>query len=230
LLRSPPVPGKFNYRWLGPYVVIEQISPLSYRIKLPDASETVVVHVNRLKRSPPPESSNQGPVEKPLKRRGRPRKLAGHPKKAKVVPELRRPMTVIPMEVTDPPKERRGRGRPRKRPTVTHDEAPPKRRVTESDHVTYQNEYQWRPQSIPLGMPGFQQGFCTVPPSLYNSFAQMPQNSDPLITQWPTQTLNTQQVNPSFTRQANNSNRYHNQQQEIPRYNLRQCTKPGQRF
>ncbi len=59
----------------------------------------------------------------------------------------------------------------------------------------------------------------------------MPQNSDPLMTQWPTQPLNTQQFNPSFTGQAY-SDRFHNQpqQQEIPRYNLRQCTKPVKRF
>ncbi len=122
------------------YVVIEQISPLTYNFKLPDASGTVVVHVNRLKRSPPPESGNQETrVEKPLKRRGRPRKLAGNPKKTKVVPDLQRAMMVIPIEVTDPPKERRGRGRPGKRPSITHDEAHPKGRATESDHVTYQN-------------------------------------------------------------------------------------------
>ena len=57
MLRSPPVPGKFQYRWLGPYVVVKRISSLTYEINLPGASENVIVHVNRLKKSPPPADS-----------------------------------------------------------------------------------------------------------------------------------------------------------------------------
>ena len=52
LLRSPPVPCKFQYRWLEPYVVVQRISSLTYEINLPGASENVIVHVNRLKKSP----------------------------------------------------------------------------------------------------------------------------------------------------------------------------------
>ena len=57
LLRSPPVPCKFQYRWLEPYVVVQRISSLTYEINLPGASENVIVHVNRLKKSPPPADS-----------------------------------------------------------------------------------------------------------------------------------------------------------------------------
>ena len=46
LLRSLPVPGKFQYRWLGPYVVMKRISPLTYENNLPGETENVIVHIN----------------------------------------------------------------------------------------------------------------------------------------------------------------------------------------
>ena len=65
---------------------------------------------------------------------------------------------------------KRKRGRPRKNPLITNEvnypPQPPKRRATESDHVTNQNEYQWRPNNRPLGGTGFQQGIQTTPRSL----------------------------------------------------------------
>ena len=250
LLRSPPVPGKFQYRWLGPYVVIQRISQLTYRIQLPGASESVVVHVNRLKRSPPPETIEEVPVEPPRKRRGRPRKLAGHPKKAKVVTELQKPMTVIPIDVTDPPKERRKPGRPRKNPiVVTATIEPtrkrgrpiknpiivnetieqPKRCANESHQVTLQNEYRWRPQGQSLGMPGFQQGITTVPPSLYNQFA--PLNSPTYDPYTPHLTNHPLYFYPSNPQTNNHDFRYNSPPQpETLRYNLRKTTKQAHRF
>ena len=52
LLRSPPVTGKFNNRWIGPYCVINRISSLNYEIKIKNAKRSMIVHVNRLKKSP----------------------------------------------------------------------------------------------------------------------------------------------------------------------------------
>jgi hypothetical protein len=230
LLRSPPVPGKFQYRWLGPYVVIQRISQLTYRIQLPGANESVVVHVNRLKRSPPPGTIEEVPVEQPHKERGRPRKLAGHPKKAKVVTQLRRPMTVIPIEVTDPPKERRKPGRPRKNPIVVNETVgQPKRCANESNQATLQNEYQWRPQGQSLGMPGFQQGITTVPPSLYNQFA--PLNSPTYDSYTPHLTNQPLYFYPSQPQTNNQDYQYNSPSQpEILRYNLRKTTKQANKF
>ena len=190
LLRSPPVPGKFQYRWLGPYVVVKRISSLTYEINLPGASENVIVHVNRLKKSPPPADSEL-PSEPAKKRRGRPRKLAGHPKKAKVDTGSLRPMTVIPVEVAVPPSEqRRKRGRPRKKPIIVNETVePPRRNDPPAIHPIHANEYSWRPDGVSLGMPGFQQGIATVPPSLYNQFAHLtPFQTEPYVQQWPTPT------------------------------------------
>ena len=99
---------------------MKRISPLTYEINLPGATENVIVRINRLKKSLPPADSCDTSHEPAKKRRGRPRKLAGHPKKAKVVKELQRPMTVIPIEVdVPPPQPRRKRGRPKKASIVT---------------------------------------------------------------------------------------------------------------
>ena len=99
---------------------MKRISPLTYEINLPGATENVNVHINRLKKSPPLADSCDISHEWATKRRGRPRTLAGHPKKAKIVKELQRPMTVIPIEVdVPPPQPRRKRGRPKKAPIVT---------------------------------------------------------------------------------------------------------------
>ena len=190
LLRSLPVPGKFQYRWLGPYVVMKRISPLTYEINLPGATENVIVHINRIKKIPPPADSCDTSHEPAKKRRGRPRKLAGHPKKAKVVKELQRPMTVIPIEVdVPPPQPRRKRGRPKKTPIVTTElvEAPERRETMENQSIP-PNEYSWRPENVPLAMPGFQQGIATVPPSLYDQFSHLiPPQHEYYIQQWPPQ-------------------------------------------
>ena len=236
LLRSPPVPGKFQYRWLGPYAVVKRISPLTYKINLPGASEDVVVHVNRLKKSPPPADSEL-PREPATKRRGRPRKLAGHPKKAKVDPQPQRPMTAIPIEVTAPPPEqRRKRGRPRRIPIIINETVePPRSDDPSAIQPTHANEYPWRPEGVSLGMPGFQQEIVTVPPSLYNQFAHLtPFQTEPYIQQWPT-----------LTTHITNDNQYHDFHATHPppplppsafpaplesRYNLRQVTKQVQRY
>ena len=236
LLRSPPVPGKFQYRWLGPYAVVKRISPLTYKINLPGASEDVVVHVNRLKKSPPPADSEL-PREPATKRRGRPRKLAGHPKKAKVDPQPQRPMTAIPIEVTAPPPEqRRKRGRPRRIPIIINETVePPRSDDPSAIQPTHANEYPWRPEGVSLGMPGFQQEIVTVPPSLYNQFAHLtPFQTEPYIQQWPT-----------LPTPITNDNQYHDFHATHPllplppsaflaplasRYNLRQVTKQVQRY
>ena len=234
LLRAPPSPGKFQYRWLGPYVVIERLSDVTYRIKFPPSKETTVVHVNRLKRSPPPEQTVERDPENTRKRRGRPRKLAGQPKKAKVVPELQRPTPVIPVDVTEPQIPKRKRGRPRKNPIITNEvnypPQPPKRRATESDHVTNQNEYQWRPNNRPLGGPGFQQGTQTTPRSLYNNFSHsIPHQNNMVTTQWPYH--NSTLYSNEFQGHSNLTNPYNNQPRPVtPRYNLRQITKQVQRY
>ena len=236
LLRSPPVPGKFQYRWLGPYAVVKRISPLTYKINLPGASEDVVVHVNRLKKSPPPADSEL-PREPATKRRGRPRKLAGHPKKAKVDPQPQRPMTAIPIEVTAPPPEqRRKRGRPRRIPIIINETVePPRSDDPSAIQPTHANEYPWRPEGVSLGMPGFQQEIVTVPPSLYNQFAHLtPFQTEPYIQQWPT-----------LPTPITNDNQYLDFHATHPppplppsafpaplesRYNLRQVTKQVQRY
>ena len=236
LLRSPPVPGKFQYRWLGPYAVVKRISPLTYKINLPGASEDVVVHVNRLKKSPPPADSEL-PREPATKRRGRPRKLAGHPKKAKVDPQPQRPMTAIPIEVTAPPPEqRRKRGRPRRIPIIINETVePPRSDDPSAIQPTHANEYPWRPEGVSLGMPGFQQEIVTVPPSLYNQFAHLtPFQTEPYIQQWPTL--------PTPITNDNHYLDFHATHPPPPlppsafpaplesRYNLRQVTKQVQRY
>ena len=211
---------------------MKRISPLTYEINLPGATENVIVHINRLKKSPPPADSCDTSHEPAKKRRGRPRKLAGHPKKAKVVKELQRPMTVIPIEVdVPPPQPRRKRGRPKKTPIVTTElvEAPERRETMENQSIP-PNEYSWRPENVPLAMPGFQQGIATVPPSLYDQFSHLrPPQQEYYIQQWPPQPL-------LFTNDLDFQN-FHATHPPPPlqvpietRYNLRQVTKQVQRY
>ena len=42
--------GKFYMRWDGPFTVVEKLSDLNYLIRRSEANQTVVVHVNRLKK------------------------------------------------------------------------------------------------------------------------------------------------------------------------------------
>ena len=61
LLKSPPVTGKFNNRWIGPYIIMRKFSFLNYEIKPVDSNRRMTVHINRLKKDPtkkPLESLN----------------------------------------------------------------------------------------------------------------------------------------------------------------------------
>jgi hypothetical protein len=232
LMKSPPGPGKFNFRWLGPYIIIKRLSALNYEIKLPNARESTIAHVNRLKRSPDPNSNQQlnSSQQTNVKKRGRPRKLAGHPKKARVVPELHRPMTVIPIDANVPQVIGRKRGRPRKtKPVdivVEEIPSPPKQAATRSNQVAPQNEYQWRPQGQPYSVQGFQQGFNTVPNSLFNQYFNSRQTDQ---RQW-TQPPHNNQFQTVQWEQTNLPNFYDPNQQATPRYNLRQNTRQVHRY
>jgi hypothetical protein len=41
---------KLAKAWKGPYVVIDKIGPVNYKIKMPNAKKRTIVHVNRLKK------------------------------------------------------------------------------------------------------------------------------------------------------------------------------------
>ena len=64
LLKSPPVTGKFNNRWLGPYIIIRRISSLTYEIQQTGSNRRMIVHINRLKKDPTTREPTI--VEKPV--------------------------------------------------------------------------------------------------------------------------------------------------------------------
>ena len=51
LLKAISAPGKFNFRWRGPFKIIQRISKLNYKIQLNnnDLAPIFIVHVNRIK-------------------------------------------------------------------------------------------------------------------------------------------------------------------------------------
>ena len=53
------VPGKFNMRWEGPYVILEKKSDVTYKIQREDDKKIVVAHVDRMKKLHAQRSPNQ---------------------------------------------------------------------------------------------------------------------------------------------------------------------------
>jgi hypothetical protein len=63
---------KFRKPWIGPFEIIEVLSPVNVQLRLPN--RTLLVHKNRLK--PHPGSEVPCPSHPPMRRRGRPRKIS----------------------------------------------------------------------------------------------------------------------------------------------------------
>ena len=58
LLKEKRLRGKFEPRWLGPYIITRKLSSLNYAIKKPDGKAEMVVHIDRIKLLPNYEMSD----------------------------------------------------------------------------------------------------------------------------------------------------------------------------
>ena len=50
MLKQPDKPGKFNYKWDGPFTIIRRTSEVNYQIQNDKNQKIELVHCNRLKK------------------------------------------------------------------------------------------------------------------------------------------------------------------------------------
>jgi hypothetical protein len=88
---------KFEYKYQGPYMILEKISPLIYKLQM-EEGKSIVVHVNRLKRAKVGQEANRKILEmKKLKKYGKkqsPRQ--SEPRLSEMIEESREEEVEIP--------------------------------------------------------------------------------------------------------------------------------------
>ena len=176
LLKSPPLPGKFNPRWNGLFKVIKQLGSLNYEIqKYPirnSKDKNIIVHSNRLKIFEPretkgllekqtssiapskqkeaiQESNQMGVPDK--KKVGRPRKQSSPTeRKPSLAPKQSDTRTIhnTHSQSKKPVATKRPVGRPRKNLNVTISDDPSKPQALESNYSPKSIIYQYHPQSF----------------------------------------------------------------------------------
>ena len=88
---------KFSYQYKGPFMIKQKISPLIYKVELPDGA-FAIIHVNRLKKAhgPVPSSKMLLTKEKPLKMVGSPNSTEAGGKDDAEIVEPREPDPGVP--------------------------------------------------------------------------------------------------------------------------------------
>ena len=137
LLKAPQVPGKFNFRWNGPFIITKQIADLNFEISPVDKNGKIInpdskqiVHVNRLKLHTlnmkqensfkvviGKEEKSRREVTTVKRRVGRPRKfplvqsttVQGHIPQTSNPKRRGRPPKVVSREITSPYENREGK-------------------------------------------------------------------------------------------------------------------------